>query len=109
MGYAIARAAAAAGARVVLVSGPVNLPAPEGVEVRPVVTAGDMLRASEQAVTEGCDVFIATAAVADYRPENCAGDKIKKTSEAMSLALVRNPDTLARSEERRVGKECRCR
>lgn len=95
MGYAIARAAAAAGARVVLVSGPVNLPAPEGVEVRPVVTAGDMLRASEQAVTEGCDVFIATAAVADYRPENCAGDKIKKTSEAMSLALVRNPDTLA--------------
>src|SRR5690554_1744173 len=100
MGYAIARAAAAAGARVVLVSGPVNLPAPEGVEVRPVVTAEDMLRASERAVTEGCDVFIATAAVADYRPENCAGDKIKKTSEAMSLALDRKSTRLNSSHVR---------
>ncbi|HLV76921.1 MAG TPA: bifunctional phosphopantothenoylcysteine decarboxylase/phosphopantothenate--cysteine ligase CoaBC [Marinobacter sp.] len=95
MGYAIARAAVEAGARVVLVSGPVNLAAPAGVDVRPVVTAEDMLEAAQQAVDEGCDIFIATAAVADYRPERCAGDKIKKTSDAMSLALVRNPDTLA--------------
>lgn len=95
MGYAIARAAAAAGARVVLISGPVNLPAPDEVEVRQAITAEDMLKQSETAVSEGCDIFIATAAVADYRPESCAGDKIKKTSEAMSLALVRNPDTLA--------------
>ncbi len=95
MGYAIAGAAAMAGARVTLISGPVNLTAPSGVDVRPVVTAEDMLRESERAVGEGCDVFIATAAVADYRPESCAGDKIKKTDDAMSLALVRNPDTLA--------------
>ncbi len=95
MGYALASAARAAGAHVVLVSGPVTLPAPAGVEVRSVLTAQDMLREASRAVDEGCDLFIATAAVADYRPENCAGDKIKKSSEAMSLSLVRNPDTLA--------------
>ncbi|WP_417530001.1 bifunctional phosphopantothenoylcysteine decarboxylase/phosphopantothenate--cysteine ligase CoaBC [Marinobacter lipolyticus] len=95
MGYAIAAAARDAGAQVVLVSGPVSIPEPTGVDVRAVVTADDMLTAAGQAVDEGCDVFIATAAVADYRPDNCAGDKIKKTSEDMSLALVRNPDTLA--------------
>ena len=95
MGYAIAGAAAAAGARVILVSGPVSLAVPDGVEVRHAITAADMLGQSEGAVSEGCDIFVATAAVADYRPETCAGDKIKKHSEAMSLALVRNPDTLA--------------
>ncbi|KMQ76601.1 bifunctional phosphopantothenoylcysteine decarboxylase/phosphopantothenate--cysteine ligase CoaBC [Marinobacter subterrani] len=95
MGYALAGAARAAGAHVVLVSGPVSLPAPSGVEVRPVLTAEDMLKAASAAVDEGCDLFIATAAVADYRPDTCAGDKIKKSSEAMSLSLVRNPDTLA--------------
>ncbi len=95
MGYALAVAARDAGASVVLVSGPVNLPAPAGVEVRDVVTAEDMLKATCRAVDEGCDLFIATAAVADYRPENLASDKIKKSSEAMALSLVRNPDTLA--------------
>jgi len=95
MGYAIARAAASAGAQVTLVSGPVSLAVPDGVAVRLVETAEEMLLASQQAVDEGCDIFIATAAVADYRPENRAGDKIKKTSDAMQLALVRNPDTLA--------------
>ncbi|WP_372965192.1 bifunctional phosphopantothenoylcysteine decarboxylase/phosphopantothenate--cysteine ligase CoaBC [Marinobacter sp.] len=95
MGYAIAEAAVASGAHVVLVSGPVNLAAPEGVNVRSAMTAEDMLRESEQAVSEGCDIFIATAAVADYRPESCADNKIKKTSDVMGLSLVRNPDTLA--------------
>ncbi|MBZ2169229.1 MULTISPECIES: bifunctional phosphopantothenoylcysteine decarboxylase/phosphopantothenate--cysteine ligase CoaBC [Marinobacter] len=95
MGYALAEAARDAGADVVLVSGPVNLTAPAGVEVRTVETAEDMLRVSSSAVDEGCDVFIASAAVADYRPETCAGDKIKKTSQEMALPLVRNPDTLA--------------
>jgi len=95
MGYALAVAARDAGASVVLVSGPVNLPVPVGIEVRPVVTAEDMLKASMDAVDEGCDLFIATAAVADYRPENRADDKIKKSSESMALPLVRNPDTLA--------------
>ena len=95
MGYALAAAARDAGASVVLVSGPVNLPAPAGIEVRDVVTAEDMLRTSTGAVDEGCDLFIATAAVADYRPENFASDKIKKSSESMALPLIRNPDTLA--------------
>lgn len=95
MGYALASAARMAGARVILVSGPVNLMPPVGVEVREVLTAEEMLREASGAVDEGCDLFIATAAVADYRPESCAGDKIKKSSEAMSLSLVRNPDTLA--------------
>lgn len=95
MGYALAAAAREAGAEVVLVSGPVALDAPAGVERRFVTTARDMLEASGHAVDEGCDLFIATAAVADYRPDSCAGDKIKKTSDAMNVALVRNPDTLA--------------
>ncbi|MBL1271485.1 MAG: bifunctional phosphopantothenoylcysteine decarboxylase/phosphopantothenate--cysteine ligase CoaBC [Oceanospirillales bacterium] len=95
MGYALATAARDAGARVVLVSGPVNLPAPAGIDVRGVVTAEDMLQASTGAVDEGCDLFIATAAVADYRPESFASDKIKKSSESMALPLIRNPDTLA--------------
>ncbi|MDO6441427.1 bifunctional phosphopantothenoylcysteine decarboxylase/phosphopantothenate--cysteine ligase CoaBC [Marinobacter sp. 2_MG-2023] len=101
MGYALAVAAREAGASVVLISGPVALPAPTGIEVRNVVTADDMLQASTQAVDEGCDLFIATAAVADYRPETCAGDKIKKSSEAMALPLIRNPDTLATIARRR--------
>jgi len=95
MGYALAVAARNAGATVVLVSGPVTLAAPAGIDIRHVVSADDMLKASSQAVDEGCDLFVATAAVADYRPENCASDKIKKSSEVMSLPLVRNPDTLA--------------
>ena len=95
MGYALASAARMAGADVVLVSGPVSIEAPAGVEVRGVTTAQDMLECASGAVDEGCDLFIATAAVADYRPDSCAGDKIKKTDEGMSLSLVRNPDTLA--------------
>jgi phosphopantothenoylcysteine decarboxylase/phosphopantothenate--cysteine ligase len=95
MGYALADAARTAGAEVVLVSGPVALDAPVGVERRFVTTAQEMLDESSRAVDEGCDLFIATAAVADYRPDACASDKIKKTSDAMNLALVRNPDTLA--------------
>lgn len=95
MGYALAAAARAAGAEVVVVSGPVSIAAPAGIEVRDVITAQDMLEAAGKAVDEGCDLFIATAAVADYRPDTCASDKIKKSDEGMSLSLVRNPDTLA--------------
>ncbi|MFO7992798.1 MAG: bifunctional phosphopantothenoylcysteine decarboxylase/phosphopantothenate--cysteine ligase CoaBC [Marinobacter sp.] len=95
MGYALAAAARAAGADVVLVSGPVAIAAPSGVEVRGVMTAQEMLDAAGKAVDEGCDLFVATAAVADYRPDTCADDKIKKSDESMSLSLVRNPDTLA--------------
>ncbi|MBS3804009.1 MAG: bifunctional phosphopantothenoylcysteine decarboxylase/phosphopantothenate--cysteine ligase CoaBC [Oleiphilaceae bacterium] len=96
MGYALAAAARAAGAEVVLVSGPVHLPAPEGVRVQPVTTARELLAATEAEVESGCDIFIATAAVADYRPETLAEQKVKKSGEALTLALVPNPDTLAR-------------
>lgn len=95
MGYALATAAKDAGAEVVLVSGPVNLECPRGVERVSVTTAEEMLAASEDAVVQGCDLFVATAAVADYRPGSFASDKIKKSEESMSLSLVRNPDTLA--------------
>ncbi|WP_166266567.1 bifunctional phosphopantothenoylcysteine decarboxylase/phosphopantothenate--cysteine ligase CoaBC [Marinobacter caseinilyticus] len=95
MGYALAMAAHAAGADVTLISGPVNLPAPAGIKVVPVITAQDMLERSLAAVDGGCDIFIATAAVADYRPAQCADQKVKKSKDDMSLALVRNPDTLA--------------
>lgn len=95
MGYALAAAAREAGAEVVLISGPVSLAAPAGVEVRDVMTAQELLAAAEEAVDEGCDIFIATAAVADYRPETQSDQKLKKANEAMTLAMVRNPDTLA--------------
>jgi len=95
MGYALAAAFDRAGARVCLVSGPVALAAPAGVERVNVETALQM----EQAVMEriaDCRIFAATAAVADYRAESPATSKIKKNEAALNLRLVRNPDILAR-------------
>jgi len=94
MGYAVAAEAARAGARVTLVSGPVSLPAPPGVRRVAVTSAADMHRETRSAC-EHADVFIAVAAVADYRPEHAAGHKIKKTGDRMRIDLVRNPDILA--------------
>ena len=94
MGYAMARAAAAQGAEVVLVSGPVNLEEPPGVEVRHVVTAEEMYEATHSAIDKA-DIFIAAAAVADYRPAAIEEQKIKKTEESMRIDLVRCPDILA--------------
>lgn len=96
MGYALAQAAAEAGAHTVLISGPTQLIAPDRVEFIPVTTAEEMLAASLRQ-TKGCDVFIAAAAVADYRPAQIAAHKIKKTAEAetMLLELVKNPDIVA--------------
>lgn len=97
MGYAIAEAAAAAGARVVLVSGPVALAAPNGVEVVPVKTARDMLAAASS-VFPAADAAIFAAAVADLRPANPADRKLKKGRDDAALAnvpLTENPDILA--------------
>ncbi len=94
MGYAVAAAAAAAGAEVVLVSGPVALAPPPGVRRVEVTSAAEMLDAVLAEVA-GADLFIATAAVADYRPAVSADRKIKKNSERMELVLERNPDILA--------------
>jgi len=93
MGYALAEAARDAGAEVVLVSGPTALPAPEGIERIDVETALQM-RAAVLAQMP-CDVFIATAAVADYRPASPAPGKLKKTADRLSIELIRNPDILS--------------
>ena len=96
MGFALAEAAAEAGARVTLVAGPVNLPTPPRVERIDVVSARDMLAACEMALP--ADIFIASAAVADYRPLEAADSKLKKdpaSNAGMHLELVRNPDILA--------------
>ena len=95
MGYALAEAAADAGASVKLVSGPVMLPVPPRVECVQVETAEEMLAATLDGI-EACDLFIAAAAVADYRPVAIAEHKIKKGSEEiMELRLVKNPDIVA--------------
>ena len=94
MGYAVAEAARDAGAEVVLVSGPVNLPAPRGVRRVCVETAEQMMSAVD-ADLPGADIFIAAAAVSDYRPVQVSAEKIKKTSDSLLLALLRTPDILA--------------
>ncbi|GAB3369632.1 bifunctional phosphopantothenoylcysteine decarboxylase/phosphopantothenate--cysteine ligase CoaBC [Spongiibacter taiwanensis] len=94
MGYALAQAAADAGARVTLISGPTNLPCPARVSRVDVISAEDMLAASLNTLGK-CDVFIACAAVADYRPVAVAEHKIKKAAEQMQIALVRNPDIVS--------------
>ena len=94
MGYALARACAQAGAEVVLVSGPVSLPVPAQVRCVAVVSALQMRAAVAEALP-GADVFIGVAAVADYRVQDVAEHKIKKSGDALSLSLVPNPDILA--------------
>lgn len=95
MGFALAEALAKAGAEVTLVSGPVTLTTPEGVQRVEVETAQEMLAAVEQALP--ADVFIGAAAVADWRAANPAEQKLKKQAgqERLVLELVRNPDILA--------------
>ena len=92
-GHAIAAAASAAGADVVLVRGPVNLPDPAHVEVRKVETAREMLTAVEDSLP--ADVAIFAAAVADWRPSQAGAQKIKKGNGTPGLALIENPDILA--------------
>ncbi|WP_201274090.1 bifunctional phosphopantothenoylcysteine decarboxylase/phosphopantothenate--cysteine ligase CoaBC [Microvirga brassicacearum] len=102
-GHAIARAAAAAGARVTLVSGPVNLPDPFGVAVVQVESARDMLAAVEQALP--ADIAIFAAAVADWRVANAGTQKIKKNGGALpALSLAENPDILATIAHRNAGR-----
>lgn len=94
MGYALARAARDAGAEVTLVSGPVAQPTPAGVTRIDVTSALQMHAAVMQRVAD-CDIFIGVAAVADYRPAEPLGDKIKKCDKAMQIGLAPNPDILA--------------
>ena len=99
MGFAIARAAAEAGARVRLVAGPVHLPTPRGVARTDVTSARQMHEAVQAALAEGArtDVFVATAAVADWRPAEVAMQKIKKdgSGRVPAFEMTENPDILA--------------
>ena len=94
MGYAVAAAMRAAGAEVVLVSGPVNLAPPPGVRCIGVETAAQMLEAVQRELP-GTHVLVATAAVADYRPLAVAGRKIKKQAGGMTLEMTPTTDILA--------------
>ncbi len=94
MAYAIAQAARDAGAKVILISGPVNLDEPSGVKVVSITTAEQMFAATHEHI-QGVDIFVAAAAVSDYRPETEAQNKIKKVKPTMQLNLVKSPDTLA--------------
>jgi len=94
MGFAVAQAARAAGAEVLLVSGPVSLPTPPGVQRVDVESAAEMLDAVLQRLA-GTDIFISTAAVADYRPAQLADRKIKKTDDNLVLEMTRTADIIA--------------
>lgn len=94
MGYALAMACAKAGAETKLISGPVSLPCPLGVS-RTLVTSCAEMRTEVMAEIVDADIFIGTAAVADYRPETVQQEKIKKDSDRVEIQLVKNPDILA--------------
>lgn len=94
MGYAIARAAQELGAQVTLVSGPVALDEPQGVQRVKVESANEMFDAVKLRVADS-DIFIAVAAVADYRVAQTSAQKIKKSAANLTLELVPNPDILA--------------
>ncbi len=96
MGFALAEACRGAGARVTLIAGPVSLQTPLGVERINIISARDLLAISENIVDAGCDIFIATAAVADYRAEHIEDQKIKKQGDSLILTLVKNPDIVAK-------------
>ena len=91
MGFSIARIARSLGHDVTLVAGPVSLKTPKGVRRVDVVSARDMLSAVEK---EDFDCMVATAAVADWRPAECASEKLKKSAMDGTLRLVRNPDVI---------------
>ncbi|RKG31861.1 bifunctional phosphopantothenoylcysteine decarboxylase/phosphopantothenate--cysteine ligase CoaBC [Acinetobacter guerrae] len=103
MGFSLAAACYAAGAKVTLIAGPVTLDTPNGVQRVNVASAIQMLDASMQTLDEGCDIFIATAAVADYRVAQVADQKIKKAGDELAVSLIKNPDivaTIAQQEQR---------
>lgn len=103
MGFALAKVAARRGARVVLVAGPVELPDPVKVKVKRVDTAEEMAAAVD-AEADDLDLFVAAAAVSDYRPRDVASQKKKKSEEEEPLVLTRTPDILASVGKRFAGK-----
>ena len=94
MGYALAEAAAEAGAETVLISGPVNLTSPDRVKTIAVTSAQEMYDAALDEA-DGCQLFIASAAVADYRPVQVSTQKIKKSADTLTIEMVKNPDIVS--------------
>jgi phosphopantothenoylcysteine decarboxylase/phosphopantothenate--cysteine ligase len=95
MGYALAQAAVDAGAKVTIISGPTALACPDRVHRIDVISAEDMYQASVAQLND-CDIFIASAAVADFRPATIAEQKMKKTTaDTMTIDMVKNPDIVA--------------
>ena len=94
MGYAVANAALELGARVVLITGPTSIAPPPGADVHQVETAQEMYEQTHAHIGEA-DIFIAAAAVSDYRPAAAQPQKIKKNDATMSIELVRSEDILA--------------
>lgn len=95
MGYALAQAAVDAGAKVTLISGPVSLSCPDRVNLINVISAEDMHKASMTTLSD-CDIFIASAAVADFRPVQVSDQKMKKTGlDTMTIEMVKNPDIVS--------------
>ncbi len=101
MGYALARAAASRGASVILISGPTNLQAPLGVKLRHVETAAEMFKEVMEYFPR-VDIVIKAAAVADYRPREVSGQKIKKTGTNLVIECDKNPDILAELGRRKT-------
>lgn len=106
-GYAIAKAAKAMGANVILVSGPVQLEKIEGIQTIDVTSALDMFEAIKQNADKA-DYIIMAAAVSDYRPENIAEHKIKKSDDTIEITFVKNPDILAYLGQCKTKKQIIC-
>lgn len=107
MGYAVAKEAAERGAKVTLISGPVSLAAPKGVNRISVVTAEEMYRAvMEESAAQ--DIIVKAAAVADYRPKQVNSEKIKKRDGALTLELERTKDILAELGAQKGAHQCLC-
>lgn len=106
-GYAIAKAAKAMGANVILVSGPVQLEKIEGIQAIDVTSALDMFEAIKQNADKA-DYIIMAAAVSDYRPENIAEHKIKKSDDTIEMTFVKNPDILAYLGQCKTKKQIIC-
>lgn len=107
MGYALAQAARDRGARVRLISGPVSIDSPSGVELYPVESAQDMFEAVQN-LLDDTDMLIKAAAVADYRPKVISDQKIKKSDDDLTLSLERNPDILAWAGEHKKDRTVLC-
>lgn len=106
-GYAIAKAAKTMGANVILVSGPVQLEKIEGIQTIDVTSALDMFEAIKQNADKA-DYIIMAAAVSDYRPENIAEQKIKKSDDTIEMTFVKNPDILAYLGQHKTKKQIIC-